>query len=395
MTKSARFPILDVRGSPREIGRQIGEAQRENIAGLVNLVVARVNKGRKDPISVQAASEIAASAVPFVERYSPDSAAELRGTAEGAGVSVEQVMLLNARNMLVPADDETRPAGSALAPALSRGETGHASSYPRPGPQSERGRGVEGCTSLMVSASASATGCAILGQNWDNDPAMDRFSLVIIRRPDGRPGNMTWTQPGLIAYMGLNDAGIGVCMNALNGPARRQGVPWYFIVRAFYEQHGLEGVVAASERASRTITANAAMVTPEGAADLEVTPDAVRVLRADSSGRLVHTNHCVHPDFEQHNTDFASRIYGQSFPRKARAETMLEEQGGAVGVGLMKRILSDHEGFPTSICRHPNPDPLTGWQRSVISIILEPSAGRMHVSRGNPCEAAYETYTLN
>jgi isopenicillin-N N-acyltransferase-like protein len=137
------------------------------------------------------------------------------------------------------------------------------------------------------------------------------------------------------------------------------------------------------------------MVTPQGAADLEVTPDAVRVLRADSSGRLVHTNHCVHPDFKQHNERFASRIYGQSVPRKARAEAMLAQQGGAVGVGVMRRILSDHEGYPTSICRHPNLDPLTGWQRSVISIILEPSAGRMHVSRGNPCEAPYETYGLN
>ncbi len=384
--KSTRFHVLDVRGAPRNLGRQIGEARRDEVRELVDLVVARVNKGRTEPITATTAGIIAAGAIPFVERYAPDSMEELRGIAQGAGVKVEQVMLLNARNMLSKADDEV--GISHNAPTARRAEPGTRS-------RGEREEQSGGCTSLMVSADASATGGAIAGQNWDNDPAMDPFSLVLIRRPKGKPASMTWTQPGLIAYMGMNDAGIGVCMNALNGPSRRQGVPWYFIVRTFYEQSSLEGVVDAAERAPRTIPANAAMVTPQGAADLEVTPQAVRVLKADRSGRLVHTNHCVHPDLVPHNQHFADRVYGQSVPRKARAETMLMEAGGPVGVDAMKRILSDHDGYPTSICRHPNPDPLTGWQRSVISIILEPSAERMHVSRGNPCEAKYETYTLN
>lgn len=388
--KPTRFHVLDVRGSPLNLGRQIGEARRDEVRELVDLVVARVNKGRAEPITAATAGSIAAAAIRFVERYAPDSMEELRGTAQGAGVNVEQIMLLNARNMLGKADDE---AGATPRRADADAGSRHPHSDPLPGGKS--GQSAGGCTSLMVSADASATGGAIAGQNWDNDPAMDPFSLVLIRRPNGKPASMTWTQPGLIAYIGMNDAGIGVCMNALNGPSRRQGVPWYFIVRAFFEQSSLEGVVDAAERAPRTIPANAAMVTPQGAADIEVTPQAVRVLKADLGGRLVHTNHCVHPDLVPHNRKFADRIYGQSVPRKARAETMLMASGGPVGVDAMKRILSDHDGYPTSICRHPNPDPLSGWQRSVISIILEPSAERMHVSRGNPCESKYETYTLN
>ena len=57
-------------------------------------------------------------------------------------------------------------------------------------------------------------------------------------------------------------------------------------------------------------------------------------------------------------------------------------------------ILSDQQGFPTSINRYPNDDPSTGWQRSVISMIVEPDAGRMHVSRGNPGDTPYELYEL-
>ena len=67
---------------------------------------------------------------------------------------------------------------------------------------------------------------------------------------------------------------------------------------------------------------------------------------------------------------------------------------GKVSVEDAKMILSDHEGFPTSICRHPNDDAATGWQRSVVSLVLEPGEGRMHVSNGNPCENEYETYEL-
>ncbi len=389
--KSTRFHVLDVRGSPRNLGRQIGEARRDEIRELLDLVINRVNKGRAEQITPTTAGAIAAGAMRFVERYAPDSLEEIRGIAQGAGVKVEQVMLLNARNMLSKADDEAGISHNAPTPPLSSVERGFELTRSR----RQRRAQTEGCTSLMVSAGASATGEAIAGQNWDNDPAMDPFSLVLIRRPKGKPASMTWTQPGLIAYIGMNDAGIGVCMNALNGPSRREGVPWYFIVRAFFEQSSLEGIVDAAERAPRTIPANAALVTPQGAADLEVTPQAVRVIQADRTGRLAHTNHCVHPDLVPHNHRFADRVYGQSVPRKARAETMLSEDGSPVGVDALKRILSDHDGYPTSICRHPNPDPLTGWQRSVISIILEPSAERMHVSRGNPCEAKYETYTLN
>src|SRR5207247_10474076 len=91
---------------------------------------------------------------------------------------------------------------------------------------------------------------------------------------------------------------------------------------------------------------------------------------------------------------YAAEIYGQSFPRKTRAERILESDSRPVTLDQIKQLLSDHEGYPTSICRHPNDDPVTGWQRSVVSVILEPAVGRMHLSRGNPCENPYEIYEL-
>jgi isopenicillin-N N-acyltransferase-like protein len=320
------------------------------------MVVDRFNKGRAKALDLDTALGVARGCVPYVERYAPDLAEEVRGIGEGARVAAEQVMLLNVRNQLSAAS--------------------------------------EGCTSVIVEGRSTASGNGLAGQNWDNDPATDPFSVVVKRRPTGKPSLLSFTRPGEIGYMGLNSTGIGILMNAMPGRSRRLGVPWYFIVRKIYEQDSLAGATAAAESAERAIPANAAMITPQGAADLEVMTQAVRVLRGDKRGRLVHTNHCVHPDLLGVNDEYRGGIYGQSFERRDRATALLDEAPGAVTVETIGGILSDHDGYPTSICRHPNPDPSTGWQRSVVSMIVEPAQGRMYLSRGNPCESPYETYEL-
>jgi isopenicillin-N N-acyltransferase-like protein len=356
--RPTRFREIEVRGLPREMGRQLGEAAREEVRAFAELVVDRFNLGRKSPLAPETALAMAAETIPSAERYLPDAVDELRGIAEGAGVPVERVMLINVRNQL-----------GAVAPP-------------------------EGCTAVLVEPRASATGTGIVAQNWDNDPATDAFSVVLTRRPTGKPALMSFTRPGEVAYLGLTSRGMAVALNAMPGALRRAGVPWYFILRAMYEAANLDAAVEEVERAERAIPANAAIITADGGADIEMMIDTVRVLRPDARGTLVHTNHCVHPDLVSVNDRYGAAIYGQSFPRKARAEWLLGSESRPVSLAQIKTLLSDHQGCPTSICRHPNADPAIGWQRSVVSVILEPAAGRMHLSRGNPCENPYELYQL-
>jgi isopenicillin-N N-acyltransferase like protein len=338
------------------MGRQLGEAARDEVRAYADLVVERFNMGRQSPLATEAALAAAAVAIPVAERYLPDAMAELRGIAEGAGVPVEQVMLINIRNQLA-------------APP-------------------------EGCTAVVIEPRASASGLGMVAQNWDNDPATDPFSVVLTRRPAGKPAFITFTRPGEVAYLGLSAAGTAIALNAMPGPQRRTGVPWYFLLRAIYEAHGLDAAVREVERAERAIPANALVLTVDGGANIEITLDAVRVLRPDARGTLVHTNHCLHPDLTAINDRHATEIYGQSFLRKTRAEQILASDHSPVTLAQVKQLLADHDGYPTSICRHPNDDPAIGWQRSVVSVILEPALGRMHLSRGNPCENPYEVYEL-
>ncbi len=98
-----RYRQIEVAGLPREMGRQLGEAAGEEIRGFCDVALSLVNKSVH--VSKSSASNIAARSLECAERYSPDMVEELRGTAEAAKVSLEDLMLLQVRNQLQPAGE--------------------------------------------------------------------------------------------------------------------------------------------------------------------------------------------------------------------------------------------------------------------------------------------------
>ncbi len=348
-----RYREIEVSGPPRELGRQIGEAAGEEVRGFCEIALERVQK--TTPISREKAMEVARRSAEFAERYSFDMMEELRGTAEAVGVSIDDLMLLQVRNQLQPEKDA-------------------------------------GCTALSLAADPELERGPIVAQNWDNDPALNALTVVLTRRPAGKPALTTCTQAGLISYLGFSEAGIGACVNTLPAPSREVGVPHYFILRAIYEATTLDDAVQAVQRAHRAIPANIMLATPQGPADLEVTIDDVHVLRPNGRGWLTHSNHCLHPALEPINDDFPELI--QSHARKSRTDQLVVALGHKIDIDAVQTMLSDHDEHPTSICRHANADPVFGFWETVFSIIIEPNERRMHVSRGTPCNHPYETYLL-
>lgn len=349
MQTATRYREITVSGSPREMGRQLGEAAGELVRGFVAVALDRANLVMR--VSRSQAETTAANSLEYAEQYLPSACEELRGLAEATGLSLIDVMLLQVRNQW------------------------------RPEPEAA-------CTSLAVSTSAKSG--QLLAQNWDADPALDPYTIVLTRKPTGKPAIMNVTQAGLIAYIGLNDAGIGACVNTLPAPSRPIGVPHYFTVRQMYESRTRDEAIEAVRRAHRAIPANIMISSPQGPADLEVTIDDIHVLEVDTSGKLTHANHCRHPGLAPINDQFPELIQSQSRQHKVDELSAAED----LTVERVKQILSDHEGFPRSICRHTNPDANVGHWQTVFSIIMEPEYGRMHVTRGTPCCKPYEVYQL-
>ena len=80
---------------------------------------------------------------------------------------------------------------------------------------------------------------------------------------------------------------------------------------------------------------------------------------------------------------------------RARLERATALAGEDCGVSELQALLRDHENYPRSICRHPNPDEETGEWISVLSCVMDVSGGTMYCSRGPPCCNEYMRYHLN
>lgn len=349
------FPLIEARGTHRELGRQHGEQCRDRLLGFLDYLGSTL----KLP-----SAEIESRAtrfVPLFEQHCPHLVEEIRGLAEGAGVRFDQ----------------------ALAVQI-RGELG----------QVARG----GCTTFVIAARGTAAQTILIGQNCDMDPEMEQIGYVLRLQPKDKPAVILWTFGGQIGYHGMNSAGVAHFANALGGgPAWRFGLPHYPIKRMMLEQRRMGGVFELLRRAPVCSNGNYVLCDGDGQiADVELTPDGFEVIEDRGDGFIVHTNHylCgVHAcmaNYEQSVSD--------SFPRLDRIRELVSQKFGSITVDDLKGFLADHSGFPTGICRHPHDGPdhpsVSARGRTVASLIAEPATGRFHVCRGNPCESDYVTFAL-
>ena len=355
----SRYPELTVRGTPREMGRQIGDAVGDLVRGFCDEALSAINKTVS--ISHDTAARISNESLAYVSQFAPHLVEELYGVAEASVVSVENLMLLQVRNQ--------------FNDAMAQGACGS-----------------QGCTAFSIGASTMKSGRGTVAQNWDADPTLDPYTIVLTRQPDTAPAYMSVTQAGLISYIGMNSAGLAACVNTLPAPSRDVGVPHYFSLRTMFEQTSLAAAVDMLASAHRAIPVNIMMTTPDGPANVEGYIDEVKLLTDESL--LVHTNHCLFPDRKSINAEYPELI--QSVPRLHRMTQLLSDlvPDYQLTIQQIQLVLADHENYPRSICRHQNADAQHGFWSTVFSIVMDPTAREMYVSRGNPCEHQFELYEL-
>jgi isopenicillin-N N-acyltransferase-like protein len=349
------YPLLAARGSHHELGRQHGEQCRDQLRGLLDHLGHSLKLAR-DQVHARARRFLR-----LFETHCPHLLDEIRGLAEGAGV----------------------PFAEALAVQV-RGEMGSV--------------GGEACTTFVIAARGTAAAQVLIGQNSDIDPELEPLAYVLRLEPAGKPRVLMWTFGGQIGYHGLNGAGVAHFANSLGGgPAWRFALPHYPVKRMMLEQLTLHEVLNLMERVPVCSSGN--YVLCDGAArvaDVELTPEGFAVQQERGEGFLVHTNHFLCGPHTCPANDAAS--VPDSFPRLDRVRSLVAARFGRLTVAEMGRILADHEGEPTSICRHPHAGPdhpsVSARGRTVASLIAEPAVGRMHVARGNPCRAEYVAYEL-
>ena len=66
----------------------------------------------------------------------------------------------------------------------------------------------------------------------------------------------------------------------------------------------------------------------------------------------------------------------------------------SVGVELIAAALSDHLGYPNSVCNHPDERAERRYE-TLASLIVDLTTGAFWVAGGNPCCTGFELLTWN
>jgi isopenicillin-N N-acyltransferase-like protein len=345
------FPLVEASGSPYEVGFQHGRQCQALIPSFVDRGLAWLN--HYQPMSRQEALHRARAYLPHARDFAPDLVEEMQGIADGAEVSLDEVLLLNVRTLLL---------------------------YTAP----------PGCTAFAVVPPATADGSVLFGQNHDWDPAGERFGLLLHLRPRGKPPVLMFGYPGQVGFIGMNAAGVGLAMNLLRSPGWRVGVPHYLIARRCLEQESVAACIELIARAHRPSSVNLLLADRHGAVSVETTPTDHVVLPPDERGVLVHTNHYRAPQFLEQERLLAE--LPDSPARSICATRALRQRAGRIDRGVVEDLLRDHQGYPVSICRHATDKP--GSLETVVGFVGCPARGEVSVAVGNPCESTFQTYVV-
>jgi isopenicillin-N N-acyltransferase-like protein len=355
MKTSKQLPLIELSGSSFEIGqgwgRELAGPMRqglERIMAVINLV---------HNTSLEENLALAMKLWPAATGFDPELEPFIKGTAQGAEMSLEEAWACRCGlEMLF--------TNSNLAAM---------------------------CTTLAATGPATPNSEALMGQNIDWFTGTP-LALLHIKRNDGLR-QLVLPILGLGEYT-LNSAGLACCLNGVAAmqPELKPKVPLGAYLPRAMRQTDTAKARSILEQACRSIVAVTIADADGGLFCVEGTLDDHEVLHP-RDGILVHANNYRTQRFQA--VDACRMVFPDSPARTARMEELAKGLHGRLTPESLGSALSDHEGHPNSICRHPDQAAPSGLRaESLGSFIMLPAQGAMLVAAGNPCTHEYVRYEL-
>jgi isopenicillin-N N-acyltransferase-like protein len=367
---AAPVPMIEVSGAPRDRGRAYGESAREQ----VNLSVAYYQEAFAASSGLGWADVVSRAAQwrPVVEAAAPHLLEEMDGIAEGAALRPDEVLALNARGEIVRSHDS---AFGATAEAAAARET-------------------DGCSSFALLPEATASGHVYCGQNWDwREPTQATVVMVRVLQPP-KPTVIMQVEAGQIGRHGVNSTGLALNANGLDGAfGTTAGVPQPVLRRLILDSATFTDALTVPYRVHQHIATNLLLTHRDGmAVDLETTPENHNWGYA-ADGVLVHGNH-----YQYGIPPALARSYRLSSADSLFRVPVIERGLRALGSAetasavckLVRETMSDHFSYPKGVCAHVGPDqPENERSKTIMSSLVDLTAGEYRVLLGNPCESEY------
>jgi hypothetical protein len=356
-TLPASYPHLEVEGDSYQVGLAIGKRFGENIRQVLvrrrewfEKLCAFVDKNPEEHYR------------PFfdaVRGHFPDFIEELRGTAEGAGRELRDLVILN------------------LAAELEA--------------MQKKPCGCPGCSTLAL----VWKGNVLLAHNEDGDYTYaDLMYTVRIKRP-GKPAFFALVYPGILPGNApvWNRAGMVMTTNFIGGLSVRPGVGRYFLSRAMCEVESLQEAVRISSLAERAYSFHFCIGSARAneILSVETCPERVEVQKVE--GLYIHTNHLVLPTMRDIPQD-QEYLEVSSMSRYRVLEEMVESCRGnfdKIDGARLIQMLSSHQGRPTPPCRHHRP-PSRGV--TLASALFDLQTERVRLYRSNPCMGRFTSFSM-
>ncbi|WP_067140625.1 C45 family autoproteolytic acyltransferase/hydolase [Microtetraspora malaysiensis] len=358
--------LVQISGTPRERGRQYGEAARDKIDKAVEWYAHSF--AQKAGLPWASVTEQTQGWVPLIEAYHPEILDEVRGIAEGANRTFHEILALNGRGEM--------HNGNPFAAS------------------------EEECSSFAVLAEASGDGRVYCGQNWDWQCATAETVMMLRIEQPGKPTIIMQVEAGQVGRQGANSAGIALNANGL-GPrfGTGLGVPGPFVRRKALDSWNMHDALDAVFHVRQGFSTNILLTHRDGfAIDIETTPGRHHWMYPDD-GVLVHGNHFeafvpeqINDSYKPFAVDSLYRV--QRIRQGLRAVRDTTEPAKVRAV--IRDTMSDHFGWPESVCNHPNPNkPDTDRYQTVASSLVDLTSGDYWLTSGNPCENGYDLIPVN
>jgi isopenicillin-N N-acyltransferase-like protein len=344
--KRNNIPVIEARGTHREVGRQIGEQCQPQIRVMVSHLQDELPAGVSwDDMLSQSSLYLQLSRAVY-----PKYVEELEGIAEGANVPIEVIFISMCE------------------------ELWEAAAWKR------------GCTDMAARGPATLDGSTLIAHTNDLLPESEDNLVILKIQAGDEPEFLGVSSGGVGISAGFNAAKISLTGNQLDNNDIRPGVPRLLVVRAILASRFLSEAMDHCLLPQRASSYNNVIADDNGEVySMEGSATDCEPIYIEEN-ILAHTNHYLHPAMRQFEADRNS--ISNSVIRYNRAMRLLRQNYGQLTPTLFRKLLADHAGYPTSICKH-------GLETvTVFNIIIQIEQLLAWIGRGRACETEYFEYQL-
>ena len=365
-----QLKVVTVSGNGYQRGLQHGQQLKKEIAEVMVLWKSNLQKSAQMPIDSFLQQFFAnTDFTPALKKYTPDILEEVRGMADGAGQPYNDMLAFQLVDEYWVYRDKLRNDST-----------------------------LHHCSDIGVSARNGKP--AYVAQNMDLESWMDGYQIVLHIKPHGNtPEQYLLSCAGLVGLNGINEHGVGVCVNTLMQlSASGDGLPVAFVIRGLLERKDRKGVLQFLQNTKHASGQNYIVGIVDSVYNYEASAGKVVRMPSDAAGAVYHTNHpVVNNDVKPWYNKYYRR-YLQGLTKGNNSEVRLaalkKRAGEAPSLddSFIKNTLRSKDDPNHPVCR-ANEAGKGGF--TFGSVVLTLSGKRiMEVTAGPPDESEYQTFSF-